>query len=57
MPYLLDITGIRFYPRNFKTSCLFTAFCESSLSTRSDSGANHECKDVDISRKTVTALK
>ena len=49
--YLLDITGIRVLPRNFRSSSLFPVTCKISSSAICISAANLVCKDVDICRK------
>jgi hypothetical protein len=54
---LLDTTGIRVTPRNFRNSFLFTATCCNSPTARRVVAANGACKDLDISRKTVPSLK
>jgi hypothetical protein len=47
-PSLLDITGIRVLPRNFRNSPLFTATSKNSPSARCVSAANCLCNDVSI---------
>jgi len=54
---LLDTTGIRVLPFNFRNSCLFTAICHNYPSAEWISAASHVCKDVDIFRKPFTSLK
>jgi hypothetical protein len=56
-PSLLDTTGVRVLPCNFRNFSLFTANCQNSPSARCVSAANRECTDVDIFRKPVTLLK
>jgi hypothetical protein len=47
-PSLLDTTGIRVLPRNFRNSSLFTATCKNSPSARCVSAANRVCTDIAI---------
>jgi len=49
--YLLDITGIRVLPRNFRSSSLFSVTCKISSSAICISAANLVCKDVATCRK------
>jgi len=49
--YPLDITGIRDFPRNFRSSSLFSVTCKISSSAIRISAANIVCKDVVICSK------
>jgi hypothetical protein len=49
--YLLDITGIRVLPCNFRSSSLFSVTCKISSSTICILAANFVCKNVDVCRK------
>jgi hypothetical protein len=56
-PSLVDATGIRVLPRNFRNSFLFAATCNNSPSARCVSAAKRVCKDARIFRKYVTYFK
>lgn len=54
---VLDISGVRDFPRNFRNSSPLTATFKNSPSARYVSTANHVCEDVDILRKPTASLK
>jgi len=56
-PSVLDISGVRDFPRNFRHSSPFTANFENSPPARYVSAVNHVCEDVDILRKPIVSLK
>jgi len=51
------LPAFEFFPRNFRSSPLFTATGKTSPSARCVSAGNLLCKDVNIIRKTITFLK
>jgi hypothetical protein len=55
-PSLLDVTGIRVLPHNFRNSFLFIVTCKNTPSARRVSAAKYLCKDVDVSRKVTDSL-
>ena len=56
-PSVLDISGVRDFPRNFRNSSPLTPIFKNSPSARYVSAANHVCEDVDILRKPIASLK
>jgi hypothetical protein len=54
---LLNTTGIRVLPFNFRNSCLFSATCHNYLSAEWISAASHVCKAINIFIKPFTSLK
>jgi len=54
---LLDVTGIRGLPHNFRNSSLITATCTNSSSAGCVSAAKLACKDVYSFRKHIASLK
>lgn len=56
-PSVLDISGVRDFPRKFKNSSLLTAAFKNSPSAQYVSAANHVWENVDILRKPIASLK
>jgi hypothetical protein len=56
-PSVLDISGVRDFPRYFRNSSSLTASFKNSPYVRYVSAANHVCENVDILRKPTASLK